>query len=250
MTDDSETLFTTLGPFATKEEAREAVWEALASRRLHRFPFPVTGRIPNFAGAAQAADRLANHPSFIDSRTIKVNPDAPQRYVRERALAAGKEVLVPTPRLRGGFIRLSPESIPEDHIGKAASLSHMSRYGDVLPLDRLPTVDLVVMGSVAVDLDGHRAGKGEGYADREYAILRELGMADVPVVTTVHDLQVTRGLPTSSHDVPLDLIATPARLVQTKSSQPKPLGIEWGLVTPAHLEEMPILEEMLRRKEN
>ena len=59
-----------------------------------------------------------------------------------------------------------------------------------------------------------RAGKGEGYSDIEYAILRELGhdASGVPVATTVNDVQVVNDFPIESNDLPLTVIATPREL--------------------------------------
>jgi hypothetical protein len=37
------------------------------------------------------------------------------------------------------------------------------------------SLDAIICGSVAVTRDGRRCGKGEGYSDLEFAILRELG---------------------------------------------------------------------------
>ena len=39
---------------------------------------------------------------------------------------------------------------------------------------------------------GYRLGKGGGYADLEYAMMRNLGFIDenTPVITTVHDCQI------------------------------------------------------------
>lgn len=248
MSDD----FTSLGPFSTKSDARSAVWDELARLGLHRFPFPVHGRIPNFAGAKEAARRLADLPEFIQADCIKVNPDAPQRYVRQAALEAGKIVIVPAPRLKAGFIVLDPERIPAGEIPRASSLSHMERYGrkaDLAELARLANhIGLVVVGTVAVDRKGRRAGKGEGYADREYAVLRELGMGEAPVATTVHDVQVTRDLPAELHDVAVDIIATPLRVIRTARDNPQPEKIDWRAVTPDELEEMPILRELRRYK--
>jgi len=45
-------------------------------------------------------------------------------------------------------------------------------------------LDAIVCGSVAVRRDGRRCGKGEGYSDLEFAILRELGQPPVPVATS------------------------------------------------------------------
>lgn len=46
-------------------------------------------------------------------------------------------------------------------------------------------------GCVALHRDGRRVGKGEGYSDREYAIIRELGNPDVPIIGTIHSGQLT-----------------------------------------------------------
>ena len=91
--------------FATKADARQWVWDRLEAEKLARFPFPPHGRIPNFAGAERAAERLFDVPPWRDARAIKVNPDSPQRFVRRRALSLGIRVYVPTPRLAGGFPR-------------------------------------------------------------------------------------------------------------------------------------------------
>lgn len=56
-------------------------------------------------------------------------------------------------------------------------------------------IDLFVVGCVAVDRCGRRLGKGEGFADLEWAMASSNhGSAvgpDTVVVTTVHDCQVT-----------------------------------------------------------
>ena len=43
-------------------------------------------RIPNFANARGAAERLARHPAWKKAKTIKANPDAPQTHSRRLAL--------------------------------------------------------------------------------------------------------------------------------------------------------------------
>ncbi|MGH8479593.1 MAG: 5-formyltetrahydrofolate cyclo-ligase [Gammaproteobacteria bacterium] len=180
--------------FRTKAEARQAVWDALVEARVARFPFPTHGRIPNFEGAREAAEHLLAHPLFHKVRCVKVNPDSPQKPVREALLRRGVMVLVPTPRLKGGFRTFDPAKIPADKISEAASLGAGARWGEEVALEALPPVDLIVTGSVAVTRDGHRCGKGHGYGDLEYAILKELGQPPVPIVTTVHAMQVVEDL--------------------------------------------------------
>src|SRR5438309_1590629 len=84
--------------FGDKAAARKAVWDLLQAKKVARFPFPPHGRIPNFAGAREAAERLLAHPVFRRVRVIKVNPDSPQRWVRQLALERGITVITPPPR--------------------------------------------------------------------------------------------------------------------------------------------------------
>lgn len=62
--------------FDDKQEAREWVWDLLQEESVARFPFPPHGRIPNFAGAERAAERLFEVPFWQGVERIKVNPDA------------------------------------------------------------------------------------------------------------------------------------------------------------------------------
>lgn len=233
--------------FGDKASARKAVWDTLQAKQVARFPFPPHGRIPNFAGARQAAERLLAHPIFQRVRVIKVNPDSPQRWVRQLALERGITVITPTPRLKGAFRLLDPARIPRRHYAEAATLKRGGKWGEDISLARMPRVDLVVMGSVAVTPDGRRLGKGHGYADLEYALLRELGNRAVPLVTTVHPLQVVNGFPVEAHDTPLTVIATPDEVIRVKHRRRAPRGIDWKRLPKEALEEMPVLAELRAR---
>ena len=68
-----------------KQDVRERVWRALEIHGAARFP-GAKGRIPNFAGAKAAAERLAMHPQWVHAKTMKVNPDSPQTHARRLAL--------------------------------------------------------------------------------------------------------------------------------------------------------------------
>ena len=198
---------------------------------------------------AQAAARLFEVEPWRSARRIKVNPDAPQRPVREAALRRGITVFVPTPRLRGGFKKLDPARIPEDQIGAAASLSKADRFAEEVALADLPPMDAIVCGSVAVTRDGRRCGKGEGYSDLEYAILRELGHAPVPVATTVHrGRRSWTGLPRDPTDLPLALIVTPDEVIEVAPPPPAPAGIDWQRLSEADLDAMPVLRELARTR--
>jgi 5-formyltetrahydrofolate cyclo-ligase len=233
--------------YSDKAAARKAVWDLLSEKRAARFPFPPHGRIPNFAGAREAARRLLAHPVFNRVQVIKVNPDSPQRWVRQFALERGITVITPTPRLKGAFRQLDPAKIPAERYAEAATLKRGGRWGEDIALSEMPKVDLVVMGSVAVTRGGARLGKGHGYADLEYALLRELGNRPVPIATTVHPLQLLSAFPSEAHDAPVTLIATSEEVIEVKVRRRAPRGIDWKKLPPEALEEMPVLRELARR---
>jgi 5-formyltetrahydrofolate cyclo-ligase len=229
-----------------KQARREAVWDDLEDSGEARFPFPPHGRIPNVAGAREAADRLASQPEFENAETIKINPDSPQRPVRKRALSAGKTLYMAVPRLADEkcFLELDPARI--DDVDNATTISGADEEGVQVPPDEVAPIDLVVSGSVAVSEDAGRIGKGEGYSDLEYAILLELGLLDheTPVATTVHERQVfAESFPTDAHDVSMDLVATPERVLRPERGH-KPAGIDWGALTDERLAEIPVLERL------
>jgi len=235
-----------------KQEIRERVWALLTERRVARFPLPLHDRIPNFAGAELAVLRLAETPEWKAARRLKCNPDAPQRAVRLQALREGKLVFMAVPRLRTArcFLRLDPTKLG-GKLAKAATISGAGTLGEPVEPKSLGTIDLVVAGSVAVSPDGARVGKGGGYSDLEFALTHELHAVgeDTPVATTVHELQVLdERLPMTDHDVPLDLIVTPERVIRTRRTLPKPKGILWAELSDAQLASMPALARMRRRE--
>lgn len=221
----------------------------MTRERLAAFPLPIRGRIPNFKGAAEAADRLTELPEFRAATAVKVNPDAPQRPVRKRVLEAGKRLLMATPRLREGFLLLDPNRLSSRQITRGSSIGGAFELGTLVALDDLPAIDLIIVGTVAVSPEGSRVGKGEGYAELEYATLRQLGRINerVPIATTVHDVQVVAAIPSEPFDVPIDIVVTPTRVIRTPSTLPRPAGILWEYLTEERLEAMPILKELHER---
>jgi len=234
------------GQFSDKEALRRKIWELMEKSGVARFPRPVFGRIPNFVGAEEAARRLVGLSEFKSAGIVKVNPDAPQRKVRLAVLSMGKVLVMPTPRLRRGFILLDPKMIPKKFYGQASTIRGAFKFGKLCSLEDLPNIDLIVAGSVAVSKDGVRVGKGGGYSELEYGILRELGLVGekTPVLTTVHDVQVVDEVPREPHDLVVDVIITPTRVIRIKRKVPRPEGIIWSLISSDKLESMPILLEL------
>ena len=228
-----------------KQLLRERVWQELESRDLVAFPKPAQGRIPNFVGSDAAAARIRNLSAYESAKLIMVNPDAAQLAVREIALRDGKRLLMASPRLRAGFIMLDPKIIK--NYREAATIRGSFKNG--LKVDvRDVKVDLIMEGSVAVDLRGGRVGKGGGFGDIEVAILREIGAASdiTPIVTTVHELQIVESVPMAEHDISVDFIVTPDRTIKVEHDYRKPSGILWELLPSDAFNKMPILAELRR----
>jgi len=232
-----------------KRQLRDERWRALKEAGAARFP-GTKGRIPNFVGAEKAAERLADTELFRRARTIKSNPDSPQRPVRHAALKAGKTVIMAVPKLaeRACFWRLDPAKL--DDVWKASSIKGASAMAEQVREGEVGAIDLIVTGCVAVAPDGARLGKGGGYSDLEYAVLRELGLvsADTPIVTTVHSSQVLEGgaIPMDAHDISLDLFATEEALVHCERAYERPEGVDRAALPDEKLEAIPVLADRRR----
>jgi 5-formyltetrahydrofolate cyclo-ligase len=231
---------------AQKAQLRDSVWEAMSVKGIARFPAPVN-RIPNFVGAERAAQQLFECREWGAARTVKANPDSPQLPVRVRALEDGKLLYMAVPRLAGAdpFFVLDPDELA-DSPRKAATIKGASRSARTVDFDAMTPVDLVVTGCVAVGEDGRRLGKGGGFSDLEFALAAAAGLVDdaTVVTTTVHDVQVRAAgeVPTVAHDMHVDLIATPTRLVRcprrARHAVPR---LEWDELTEEKVAAIPVL---------
>ncbi|XP_026974856.1 methenyltetrahydrofolate synthase domain-containing protein isoform X4 [Sagmatias obliquidens] len=239
----------------SKQDIREQIWDYMEARNLADFPRPVHHRIPNFKGASRAAEHFPRLQAFKMARTIKVNPDAPQKNARFFVLNSKKTLLVPTPRLRTGLFNkiTPPPGATKDILRKCATSQGVRNYSTPVGLDSRVLVDLVVVGSVAVSEKGWRIGKGEGYADLEYAMMVSMGAVSqgTPVVTIVHDCQVV-DIPETlleDHDLTVDYILTPTRVITTGCERPKPTGIVWSKISCEMMGKMPVLRSLRCREE-
>lgn len=230
----------------SKDQVREDVWRSMDREGVSRFP-GAEGRIPNFAGAKGAAERLSRHHAWNEAEVIKANPDSPQTHARRMALAQGKTLVMAVPRLRDQhpFRLLDPRKLDEGELREAATIKGAMRHGQVIDVDQVPQLDLVLTGSVAVNLKGARLGKGGGFSDLEYALLLESGRIDrrTVVATTVHPIQILReNLPMTAHDIPVNVVATPRAAIEVDGAYKRPSGILWDHLQPPQIHEIPVLE--------
>jgi 5-formyltetrahydrofolate cyclo-ligase len=244
-----------VGLLTAKAALREEAWAALSEAGVNRFPGPY-GRIPNFTGAEAAARRLAGTAEWEAATTVKANPDSPQWPVRQRALEDGKTVYMAVPRLaeERPFFLLDPARLAASPRA-ASSIKGASKSARTVDLDELQPVGLVVAGSVAVGEDGARLGKGGGFSDLEFAVAWAAGLIgpDTVVATTVHERQVVASgrIPTAAHDIWLDLIVTPDRVIRPRDGRGGPgwrdrsaAGIRWEELTEEKILAIPLLARL------
>ena len=140
----------------TKAAIRQHIWDHIETNNLANFPRPVHHRIPNFKGANTAGEKVVAMDIFKKAKTVKVNPDKPQEWVRYKTLDGRKVLLVPTPRLRTGlFNRIVPPSGADTAMLKrCATREGITNYSTAVGLEHKVNIDLVVIGSVAVSSKG------------------------------------------------------------------------------------------------
>ncbi|MHA1723026.1 MAG: 5-formyltetrahydrofolate cyclo-ligase [Candidatus Baldrarchaeia archaeon] len=233
-----------------KQKIREYIWNKMEREGIARFPLPCKGRIPNFIGAEKAAGKLRQLPEYKNAKIIFCNPDSPQRPVREMILRDNKILVMATPRLKEGFLILDPSKIPKNKYREASTIRGAFKWGTKTHPSKIK-IDIKITGSVAVSPKGGRVGKGGGYSDLEYGILKEYGAVDerTPIITTVHDIQVVDNIPMTEHDMPIDIIVTPTKIIRTNTKYKKPRGILWEHLTKEKIEQIPLIKH-LRKSTN
>jgi len=227
---------------AAKQAIRTEIWDLL--ERECAVERGVHGYIPAFAGADAAADGLAYLPVWHTARVIKAVPDRAQQPVRERALRDGKLLYMAVPMLADDlpFYVLDPASLTVPP-AEAASRRTAARIAPKIALGQMRPIDMVVCGSVAVNRQGARLGKGAGYSDIEVALLQEAGLIgpSTVIVTTVHPLQVIdAALPETGHDFSVDLIVTPDQVIECGPPR-RPRGLYWEHLTEDKIAGIPVL---------
>jgi len=192
-----------------KIDLREKIWKTMEKKNIARFPLPPYQRIPNYEGSDKAAEKVRELKEYQKAQVIVSNPDYAQKKVRELILIDNKMLIMASPRLKHGYLEIDPNKVKgkEDF---ASTIEGAFKYGK--RLEELPKPDLVITGCVAVDREGNRLGKGGGYGDQEITSIKSK-FGKIPVVTTVHDIQIVDKVPTEKGDTKVDIIVTPKAII-------------------------------------
>ena len=196
-----------------KQKLRKMIWEVLEDNDLLRTSKPCFGRIPDFKGAYSAAWRLKNTLEWQNAEVIFSSPDSALKDLRENVLLDGKLLVMATPKLKNGYLVLDPLKIGGNE-KNASTIEGAFKLGK--KIRKFPKIDLVVEGSLGVDLNGNRLGKGRGFADHEIAFLAHKGSINekTSICSLVHPLQIVDHVPTEEHDKQINMVVTPEMVIR------------------------------------
>ncbi len=178
--------------------------------------------------------------SFSCFMSLPSEPDT--REFLARAGAAGLAALLPVSREDGllDWVRVRGD---EDHsralpFTSPGAFGIDEPHGERLRPEAVGEVDVMLIPAAAVDLSGQRLGWGRGYFDRTLATLRPgtgigtgIGTSTGPasgttpsaagppakrplVFAVVFDHEVLDRVPAEPHDVPVDGVVTPTRVIR------------------------------------
>ncbi|XP_025206478.1 uncharacterized protein LOC112602557 isoform X2 [Melanaphis sacchari] len=243
----------------SKKDIRQKVWEFMEENLLVIFPKPCFNRIPNFKGCNNVSLLLEKLDEFKKAKTVQVTPDKAQETARFLTLNWGKRLLVPLLRLKEGLLQnvSLPFAEPSAKMLRSASTQKgLRKWGNkLITLDQNNDIhiDMIILGSVAVDKKGRRIGIGNGFCDLEFVILSSMNMVtdNTVVVTIVHDVQVFDTLPNDifkPYDVPVDIIITSNEIIRVENRLDRPKDVFWNYISKRRLLEMPPLQ-LLRTKQ-
>jgi 5-formyltetrahydrofolate cyclo-ligase len=161
--------------------------------------------------------------------------DTAARETLERALADHAMPALAGSRLVGSYAAMGDEIDPvwiEKRIGPHAFPRvagpdirfHIAEWRDMKPgFQGIPEPpadaaevqpDVLLVPLLAVSPSGVRLGQGRGYYDRAIARLRAAG--PLTAIGLAWDCQLVPAVPADAWDMPLDLVATPTRLVDCR----------------------------------
>ena len=227
---------------------KDCLRQQLAQTYHELWQTPLTPlRAPLFANAAKAAENLRRLPAYQMARNLAITSEPALLQARINALLDGKNLLVATPGLKQGLVRLTAQSIPiaRRHIDLQAGA--MFKAGKPLPLPRarLGKVDMLISTALAVDENGVCLGDGRGMLDLFCAILTQQDSleAKAPLVLLLHEKQMLPSLPQDSWDVKAQLVLTAEAAFHYPAAPRLPL--DPSLLTPVQLK-LPIIKAITK----
>lgn len=166
------------------------------------------------AVASQAiAARICALPSFWQAQcillTLPFRSEWDTHPLFAAALAGGKTIALP--RVNAQSRMLDLHGVIDLATHTAPGYRGIPEPSGTLPRVDIRAVDWVLVPGVAFDVAGGRLGYGGGYYDRLLALLTP----GTPRIAGAYDLQIVPQVPAAPHDLVVDIIATPTRMLLT-----------------------------------
>ncbi|MGP0068537.1 MAG: 5-formyltetrahydrofolate cyclo-ligase [Isosphaeraceae bacterium] len=157
--------------------------------------------------------RFPDLPGWASAETVMLYVSAfPEEVKTDKfwalAYGAGKRVVCPRVDRAARRLRLYPVEDPQRELRPGV-------LGIPEPRDDLPevaprSIDWVLVPGLAFSQQGYRLGRGAGHYDRLMPLLR----SDALCWAVCLSCQLVRRLPIEPHDMPLDGVCTPDRLIR------------------------------------
>ena len=166
------------------------------------------------AKSLQAQARLMTSKEFTAAAIIALYQPVFNEVFTEAIFHGSRQAgkVVVYPRVRGTAL----EFVRVDELAGLVP----GRFGILEPVGTeqvaVAAIDLMVVPGVAFDPGGHRLGYGKGFYDRA---LHAQPLGGV-LVGLAFDFQIVPELPAESHDIPMDLLVTEERIIQTGMQPP------------------------------
>ena len=163
--------------------------------------------------SASIAQRIAELPSFRSAAcvvlTLPFRSEWDTRPLLHDALARGAAVALPRVNDVSRMIELHRV---RDALADVAA-GYRGIPEPLASLPRVPPADVewILVPGVAFDVHGRRLGYGGGYYDRLLPLLPPTASK----VAGAFELQLVESIPAAPHDLTVNAVATPARLVVT-----------------------------------
>lgn len=221
-----------------------------------RFHWDFSRFIADFHGSRKCTERIRRMEIYRKAKLLFITPDNCLESLREACIRDGKSYLMTPYAIERNIFLLSRRNVPRGKEELSSTLDGAERFAKPMSLGqvkKLGRVDLLLTGASAVNTEGVRYGKGHGFFDVEWAMFRDLGMADesTPIIAVTHDCQVTaQKFPVSENDTIIDYIVTPSGVIRVKTQRKKPRGIDWKLLPAEMFARIPPLQELATMTKN
>lgn len=234
---------------------REKVWIELKKYSLpdSRFHYNFAEFIADYEGSEKSIKDLTELNIYRKANILFITPDNNLVKLREISVKDNKLIIMPTYGIKRGFLTIQKDDVPTGQETFASTLDGMEKFARPISLEEIAKIkqlDLMVTGASIITHSGIRFGKGHGFFDLEWAMMREINVVneETPIVAMAHDCQIVdMDLIPADHDTIVDYIITPTRTIHVSTKLQKPKKIDWNILPKEMRESIPPLQKLYQK---